>query len=69
LRDEISTVLPQLPVLYISGYAGADRTRELLRNGAAFLAKPFTAAALAQKVREVLSSPAGSASEPAPRTL
>jgi nitrogen-specific signal transduction histidine kinase/CheY-like chemotaxis protein len=55
LRDEISTHRPQIPVLYISGYAGEDRTRELLKDGAAFLAKPFTAAALAQKVREVLT--------------
>jgi PAS domain S-box-containing protein len=55
LRDEISTHRPRIPVLYISGYAGEDRTKELLKNGAAFLAKPFTAAALAQKVREVLA--------------
>jgi two-component system cell cycle sensor histidine kinase/response regulator CckA len=55
LRDEISTHRPRIPVLYISGYAGEDRTKELLKNGAAFLAKPFTAAALAQKVREVLT--------------
>jgi CheY-like chemotaxis protein len=56
LRDEISTHRPQIPVLYISGYAGEDRTQELLKNGAAFLAKPFTATALAQKVREVLTA-------------
>ncbi len=55
LRDEISTYRPSIPVLYISGYAGEDRTQELLKNGAAFLAKPFTAAALAQKVSEVLT--------------
>ncbi len=55
LRDEVETYRPRTPVLYISGYAGEDRTQELLKDGAAFLAKPFTAAALAQKVREVLT--------------
>jgi PAS domain S-box-containing protein len=55
LRDEVATYRPRTPVLYISGYAGEDRTQELLKDGAAFLAKPFTAAALAQKVREVLT--------------
>jgi CheY-like chemotaxis protein len=69
LRDEISTYRPKIPVLYISGYAGENRTRELLKNGAAFLAKPFTAAALAQKVRDVLSGTAESAGAPAPRAL
>jgi len=59
LRDEVSTHRPGIPVLYISGYAGEDRTRELLKDGAAFLAKPFTAAALAQKVREALTAAGG----------
>jgi CheY-like chemotaxis protein len=53
------TYRPQIPVLYISGYAGEDRSLELLKNGAAFLAKPFTAASLAQKVREVLTGQPG----------
>ena len=48
LRDEISIHRPRIPVLYMSGYAGEDRSRELLTDGAAFLAKPFTAAALAR---------------------
>jgi CheY-like chemotaxis protein len=56
LRDEVTTYRPGIPVLYISGYAGEDRLRELLRDGAMFLAKPFTAAALAQKVREALNT-------------
>jgi CheY-like chemotaxis protein len=69
LRDEISTYRPEIPVLYISGYAGEARTQELLKNGAAFLAKPFTAASLAQKVRDLLTATAPEASDPAPGTL
>ncbi len=54
LRSTIDSYRPRIPVLYISGYAGEGVNEELLEDGAAFLAKPFTAAALAQKVREVL---------------
>lgn len=46
--------------LFMSGYA--DRgivEHEILGAGKPFLQKPFTAAALARKVREVLSGPAG----------
>ena len=63
LRDELSMYRPRIPVLYISGYAGEDRSLELLKNGAAFLAKPFTAASLAQKVREVLTGAARMAAD------
>jgi hypothetical protein len=45
------------------------RTQELLKNGAAFLAKPFTAAALAEKVRDLLTGTAPEAGDPAPGTL
>ncbi|HEY7698719.1 MAG TPA: PAS domain S-box protein, partial [Vicinamibacteria bacterium] len=69
LRDEISAYRPQIPVLYISGYAGEARTQELLKNGAAFLAKPFTAAALAQKVRDLLTGTVPDATDPAPGAL
>jgi PAS domain S-box-containing protein len=66
LRDELSTYRPRVPVLYMSGYAGEDRTRDLLTNGAAFLAKPFTAAALARKVREVLTNASAGELTPGP---
>jgi two-component system cell cycle sensor histidine kinase/response regulator CckA len=46
-------------VLYISGYAG-DAVLETGESGVAFLQKPFTPAALTQKVREVLDQSAKS---------
>ena len=54
LVRELRRVRPDLPVLYMSGH-----TDEIVRDGlidpsTPFLAKPFTPAQLAQKVREVL---------------
>ncbi len=46
---------PALKVLYVSGYS-PDRVLKELGPEAAFLQKPFTTAALASKVREVLDS-------------
>ena len=47
---------PGSRVLYMSGYT--DRTVPLEQDaGAAFIQKPFTAVALARKVREVLDRP------------
>jgi two-component system cell cycle sensor histidine kinase/response regulator CckA len=46
---------PGTRVLFMSGYpAAAIGRHQMLENGIAFLQKPFSAAALAQKVREVL---------------
>jgi hypothetical protein len=50
---------PDLRCLFVSGYAAeviADRG--VLESGAGFLQKPFSLAALAVKVRDVLKSPA-----------
>jgi PAS domain S-box-containing protein len=48
---------PDLKVLFISGYTNTDVfDRTLLDNGAGFLPKPFMPAALAGKVREMLSA-------------
>jgi signal transduction histidine kinase/DNA-binding response OmpR family regulator len=55
LFRQLAAAHPRLGVLYISGYAPEmilDIRR--LEGRAAFLAKPFTAPALAQRVREVL---------------
>jgi CheY-like chemotaxis protein len=47
---------PSIRVLHVSGYtAGALRHHEALDDGAAFLQKPFTAATLASKLKEVLA--------------
>ena len=44
-----------MPVLYISGFAGADVVRRgLLKAGTPVLEKPFTPATLVGKVREML---------------
>ncbi len=49
---------PEMKVLYVSGYSAESTVREgLLEPGIAFLQKPFTAEALARKVREVLEAP------------
>ncbi len=59
LAERLTTVSPELKVLYISGYAeeavGGGR---LLSPGTAFLQKPFTPNVLAHRVREVLDLPA-----------
>ncbi len=51
---------PRMRVLYMSGYTDAAIAQQgILAPGTAFLSKPFTPDALAQKVREVLDAPAG----------
>jgi PAS domain S-box-containing protein len=55
LAEKISRSMPSVRVLYISGYWDAAVARKRPRGaGFAFLQKPFTPGALAQKVREVL---------------
>jgi CheY-like chemotaxis protein len=51
---------PNMKVLFVSGYTDESIVREgILEPGIAFLQKPFTADALARKVREVLDAPRG----------
>lgn len=57
LFRRLSAVRPTTRVLYTSGYADqAIISRGVLEAGAPFLQKPFSVAALARKVREVLDS-------------
>ena len=51
LEDEIHKVVPQLPILYMSGYTRDDiLARGLLRREQPFLQKPFTSEDLAKQV-------------------
>lgn len=53
--DRLKRLRPNLNVLYISGYTnGAIVHQGQLDPGVAFLQKPFTAAALTGRIREVL---------------
>jgi two-component system, cell cycle sensor histidine kinase and response regulator CckA len=55
LAAQFAARRPGTRVLFMSGYpAAAIGRHEMLERGLAFLQKPFSAAALAQKVREVL---------------
>ena len=54
LADELSGVLPGLRVLFMSGYSGGGPQAASVELSSAFIEKPFTPAALARKLREVL---------------
>jgi two-component system cell cycle sensor histidine kinase/response regulator CckA len=55
LADQLRQRLPDLKVLFMSGYTdNAVLNSGILQKEVAFLQKPFTPAALAEKVREVL---------------
>jgi len=61
LADRLQAGRSELKVLYVSGYTDDAILRQgVSETGTAFLPKPFTAAALAHKVRQVLdAAPAG----------
>ncbi len=55
LAAQIRQLLPDLQVLYISGYSeDAMLAHGLIADETAFLPKPFSSAALGRKVRQVL---------------
>jgi two-component system cell cycle sensor histidine kinase/response regulator CckA len=57
LADEVRSMRPDTRVLYMSGYASEAVIHQgMLKAGTPFLAKPFTAHALADKVRETLDA-------------
>lgn len=64
LAVQLTRKRPQMQVLYMSGYTdNAIVNSGVLQKEVAFLQKPFTPAALTQKVREVLESKTRSAGE------
>lgn len=57
LSERLKKLSPELKVLFVSGYAGnVIAKRGILESGLSFLQKPFSKAALAHKIREVLDS-------------
>ena len=55
LYQELSAIIPDLRVLFMSGYTGnVIAGRGMLKQGVNFIQKPFTRHALALKVREAL---------------
>jgi signal transduction histidine kinase len=56
LAAEMERIRPGIRILFMSGYSGSEIDEEgLLDEGLQFIQKPFTAEALAQRVRAVLS--------------
>jgi two-component system, cell cycle sensor histidine kinase and response regulator CckA len=57
VAQRLAHMRPEMRVLYMSGYSDdALIRRGVVKQGAAFVQKPFTPDALARKVREVLNS-------------
>jgi CheY-like chemotaxis protein len=57
LSERLAADHPEIRVLFMSGYTDDDIVRRgLLQPGAPFLQKPFVAADLSRKVRDVLDS-------------
>ena len=56
LAEKLLERVPSLRVLFISGFTGDTLvSRGVVADGLGFLAKPFTATALAARVRELLT--------------
>ncbi|MGD1072035.1 MAG: response regulator [Bryobacteraceae bacterium] len=56
LADGALRMRPGMRIMFMSGYNEDSVLQERVRNGIAFLQKPFTPSALALKVREALDS-------------
>jgi CheY-like chemotaxis protein len=57
LARRISRLRPQLRIVFMSGYTEDPVVRSIERSPSIFLPKPFTAAALMEKVRAALDHP------------
>jgi two-component system cell cycle sensor histidine kinase/response regulator CckA len=70
LSERVRALFPHTRILFTSAYSeNAIVHQGVLDKGVALLPKPFTPAALASKVREVLDQPAAPPSDSAPETL
>ncbi len=63
LAEHLARLRPGLPILFMSGYSEDPVVMAIGRTRDNFLAKPFTASALLDKVRQALSGWQGGASE------
>ena len=59
LADRLTELRPGLPVIFTSAYTRGVLTHAPDDPSVAFLDKPFTAAALTEKIRSVLDARAG----------
>jgi CheY-like chemotaxis protein len=57
LARSVAGLRPDLPIVFMSGYSDDPVVRSLERAPGLFLAKPFTATALTEKVRSALDQP------------
>jgi CheY-like chemotaxis protein len=57
LARHVASLRPNLPIVFMSGYSDDPVVRSLEHTSSLFLAKPFTASALADKVRNALGRP------------
>jgi len=58
LAEVLASTHPDMKVLFMSGYTDDSTLQHgVLNPGTAFLQKPFTPAALARKIRDLLDSP------------
>ena len=57
LAQEIARIQPGIRIMFMSGYSDDPLVRTLAHSPAIFLAKPFTATVLIEKVREALDHP------------
>jgi len=56
LAEHLARTHPELRIIFMSGYSEDPVVKSVEQTRAEFLAKPFTAAALMEKVRRVLAS-------------
>jgi signal transduction histidine kinase/ActR/RegA family two-component response regulator len=63
LAEAVASRLPDLPVLFVSGYTDDIIAQHgVLRGGVALLEKPFTPAELGQKIEDILAASSSAAS-------